>query len=68
MSHNVFKFISSDRTIWEKNPLRRLAAAGELAVHKHNGFWQPMDTLRDKRYLEKLGKSHSKVNWKIWDE
>lgn len=68
LSSNVFKFINSDRTIWEKNPLKRIAKIGELSVFKHNGFWQSMDTLRDKRYLEKLGRSKTKKSWKIWNE
>ncbi|MBM3643143.1 MAG: glucose-1-phosphate cytidylyltransferase [Alphaproteobacteria bacterium] len=58
--------IDDDRTIWEREPLERLAAAGELSAFRHTGFWQPMDTLRDKRALEALWAS-GKAPWKSWD-
>lgn len=54
-----FDFIDGDDSVLEQQPLRSLAAEGQLSVHKHAGFWQPMDTLRDKLYLEKLWKEGS---------
>lgn len=50
----VFSLIDSDSIVWEQEPLRELASRDELRAYKHHGFWQPMDTLRDKRYLEQL--------------
>ena len=50
----VVDYIDGDETIWERAPLERLAAAGQLAAFRHTGFWKPMDTLRDKRELEEL--------------
>lgn len=65
LSPKVGDWIEGDQTIWEREPLERLAAAGELGVHRHPGFWQPMDTLRDKRLLEDLWAS-GQAPWKIW--
>ncbi|WP_270170789.1 glucose-1-phosphate cytidylyltransferase [Paenibacillus sp. SYP-B4298] len=50
----VLDYIEGDRTVWEEQPLRRLADERQLSAYKHTGFWQPMDTLRDKNYLEQL--------------
>jgi glucose-1-phosphate cytidylyltransferase len=61
----VLDYIEGDRTLLEKGPLERLAAAGELGAYRHRGFWQPMDTLRDKRTLEELWESGA-APWKIW--
>jgi glucose-1-phosphate cytidylyltransferase len=61
----VIDYITDDLTIWEQEPLRKLASMNQLSAYKHNGFWQPMDTLRDKRYLEDLWQSNS-APWKIW--
>ncbi|MEO8891821.1 MAG: glucose-1-phosphate cytidylyltransferase, partial [Coleofasciculaceae cyanobacterium] len=61
----VIDYISEDSTIWEKEPLEKLAASDQLAAYKHSGFWQPMDTLRDKNYLEDLWKKN-KAPWKVW--
>jgi glucose-1-phosphate cytidylyltransferase len=61
----VFRYIESDETVWEKSPLERLAAEHQLAAYKHHGFWQPMDTLRDKKYLEDLWMC-GKPPWKVW--
>lgn len=58
-------YIDGDGTSWEKEPMERLVKDGELAAYKHAGFWQPMDTLRDKMYLEDLWRSDSPP-WKIW--
>jgi glucose-1-phosphate cytidylyltransferase len=61
----VLEYIDDDNTIWEKEPLEKLAAAGELAAFEHSGFWQPMDTLRDKQLLEDLWQT-GQAPWKIW--
>ncbi|NOU81566.1 glucose-1-phosphate cytidylyltransferase [Paenibacillus sp. LMG 31459] len=50
----IFSLISDNSTVWEQDPLRELARRNQLMAYKHHGFWQPMDTLRDKRYLEQL--------------
>jgi glucose-1-phosphate cytidylyltransferase len=65
LSPEVGKIISGDQTVWEREPLERLAAMGQLGVHLHRGFWQPMDTLRDKMLLESLWASGSPP-WKVW--
>lgn len=65
LSPKVLEFISDDSTIWEKQPLEKLALKGELAAYKHKGFWQPMDTLRDKSLLEKLW-NEQRAPWKTW--
>ncbi|NDC39474.1 MAG: glucose-1-phosphate cytidylyltransferase, partial [Proteobacteria bacterium] len=54
-----------DATIWEREPLQLLAASGELHAFEHRGFWQPMDTLRDKQHLEELWQS-GQAPWKAW--
>jgi len=61
----VFDYIESDSTIWERDPLERLAEEGELSAYRHKGFWQPMDTLRDKHVLEELWQS-GKAPWNVW--
>jgi glucose-1-phosphate cytidylyltransferase len=61
----VIDLIAGDDTIWEREPLERLAASGNLYVHRHEGFWQPMDTLREKQQLEQAWAS-GKAPWKIW--
>lgn len=65
LSPKVIDLIDSDTCIWEQNPLEKLALAGELAAFNHKGFWQPMDTLRDKQYLEELWQQN-KAPWKLW--
>lgn len=62
---SVFDYIDGDTSIWERAPLERLAAEGELAAYTHHGFWQPMDTLRDKNVLEDLWGS-GKAPWCVW--
>ena len=62
----VLRRIGGDDTVWEQAPLAGLAADGQLSAYSHTGFWQPMDTLREKRLLESLWESN-KVPWKIWD-
>jgi glucose-1-phosphate cytidylyltransferase len=62
----VIDYIDGDLTVWEREPLENLAGAGELSAFKHSGFWQPMDTLRDKHMLEELWDG-GKAPWKVWD-
>ena len=62
----VFDYIEGDDTVWEQEPLMDLAHAGELSAYRHTGFWQPMDTLRDKNLLEDLWEQDHPP-WKIWD-
>jgi glucose-1-phosphate cytidylyltransferase len=61
----VVDYIEDDGTIWERKPMERLAAEGQMSVYKHSGFWQPMDTLREKTHLEDLWAS-GKAPWKKW--
>ena len=65
LSYKVIDYISGDKTIWERGPIERLAKEGDLAAYQHGGFWQPMDTLRDKTHLEELWQS-GKAPWKVW--
>ncbi|MDF3942666.1 glucose-1-phosphate cytidylyltransferase [Achromobacter denitrificans] len=65
LSPKVLDLIDDDQTIWEREPLERLAEAGQLNSYKHEGFWQPMDTLRDRTYLEELWQDGS-APWKVW--
>jgi glucose-1-phosphate cytidylyltransferase len=62
----VFDYIKGDETIFEDEPLKKLAKDGQLYTYKHMGFWKPMDTLRDKRELNRLWNSN-KAPWKIWE-
>jgi len=63
----VFDRISGDDCIWEQDPLMGLASDGQLMAYKHEGFWQPMDTLRDKMHLEELWEE-GKAPWKTWHD
>ncbi|MDD2553707.1 MAG: glucose-1-phosphate cytidylyltransferase [Desulfotomaculaceae bacterium] len=63
----VFDYIEGDQTILEREPLERLAMDGQLMAFKHTGFWQPMDTMRDRNLLEKLWQT-GKAPWKIWED
>jgi glucose-1-phosphate cytidylyltransferase len=65
LSTKVIDRIEGDSTIWEQEPLKSLAHDGQLMSFKHSDFWQPMDTLRDKKYLEKLWQAGN-APWKIW--
>jgi glucose-1-phosphate cytidylyltransferase len=58
-------YIDGDATLWEREPLERLASDGQLAAYRHHGFWQPMDTLRDKRALDDLWERGA-APWKTW--
>jgi glucose-1-phosphate cytidylyltransferase len=62
----VLDYIDANETIWEREPLERLAQDGQLVAYRHDGFWQPMDTLRDVRLLESLWQS-SDAPWKVWE-
>ncbi|PBI87017.1 Glucose-1-phosphate cytidylyltransferase [Variovorax boronicumulans] len=66
LSPSVIDYIADDASVWEREPLERLAAEGQLAAFKHGGFWQPMDTLRDKTHLEELWAS-GRAPWKVWE-
>lgn len=65
LSPEVIHLIKDDTTVWERGPLETLASEGQLAAFQHAGFWQPMDTLRDKVHLEELWASGS-APWKVW--
>lgn len=65
LSPKVIGYIENDQTSWEGEPLNRLSAEGQLGVHFHRGFWQPMDTLREKNLLEMLW-SENRAPWKTW--
>ena len=65
LSPKCLNYIADDTVSWESDPLVGLAADGELMAFEHEGFWQPMDTLRDKNYLEELWLGH-RAPWKVW--
>tara|TARA_A100001011_G_scaffold213282_1_gene221388 strand:+ start:859 stop:1626 length:768 start_codon:yes stop_codon:yes gene_type:complete len=65
LNKKIFNYLSNSDTVWEKKPLENLARDNELMSFKHEGFWQPMDTLRDKILLDKLW-DENKAKWKIW--
>ena len=65
LSPEVINLIRDDTTVWERDPLETLASQGQLGAYQHNGFWQPMDTLRDKVHLEELWAS-GQAPWKVW--
>ena len=61
----IFDFIKGDETIWERDPMENLAKEGKLSSFKHTGFWQPVDTLRERNQLEKMWETNN-AHWKIW--
>lgn len=65
LTPKVLEYLDADSTVWEQEPLMRLAEEGQLMAYEHHGFWQPMDTLRDKVHLEELWQS-GKAPWKTW--
>ena len=66
LNRKVFQYLRDDTTIWEKEPLEKLAFEGELMAFNHYGFWHPMDTLRDKIHLEELWQK-GEPPWKTWE-
>ncbi len=66
LNKEVFDYIEGDEDVWERGPLERLTKAGQLMGYRHAGFWSPMDTIREKKYLEELWTSE-KAPWKIWE-
>ena len=67
LNKKIFKYLKDDFTVWEKEPLENLSKENQLVAFKHDGFWYPMDTMRDKAYLENLW-DKNKAPWKIWNE
>ena len=65
LAPRVLDYVAGDETVWEREPLERLAHEGQLATFVHEGFWQPMDTLRDKNQLEELWRA-GRAPWKVW--
>ena len=65
LSPRVIEYIAGDQTVWEREPMERLAREGQLAAYLHRGFWHAMDTLRDKNFLESLWQSGN-APWKTW--
>ena len=65
LSPKVINLIRDDSTVWEEKPMEKLAKQGEMSAYQHNGFWQSMDTLRDKNYLEELWNLNTPP-WKTW--
>ncbi len=65
LSPTVERYLHDDATVWEQEPMRELAAAGQLASYRHDGFWQAMDTLRDRNHLEQLWES-GQAPWRTW--
>lgn len=61
----VMEYIAGDEIVWEKEPLQKLAGDGQIGAFIHKGFWQPMDTLREKQLLEELWET-GKAPWKVW--
>jgi glucose-1-phosphate cytidylyltransferase len=65
LDRRVLDYIDGDATIWEREPLERLTADGQLMAFRHEGYWQPMDTLREKNLLEDLW-NRGEAPWKVW--
>jgi glucose-1-phosphate cytidylyltransferase len=65
LSPRIFDYIEGDQTVWEREPMERLAREGQLSAFLHRGFWHPMDTLRDKLNLDRLWES-GEAPWKVW--
>lgn len=65
LNSKVIEYIKEDATVWEKEPMEKIAEQGEMRAFVHEGFWQPMDTLREKNHLEELWSS-GKAPWKVW--
>ena len=65
LSPEVLNYVSDDKTVWEREPMENLAKNNQLSAYIHNGFWKPMDTLRDKHELEDAW-SARKAPWRVW--
>ena len=65
LNPQVFDYIKTDSTVWEKEPMEKLTKDDQLFAYKHRGFYQPMDTISDKNYLEKLWQNNQ-ASWKVW--
>lgn len=65
LSRKVLDYVADDKTVWERAPLEKLATEGQLQAFRHDGFWQPMDTVRERLVLESLWNS-GKAPWKVW--
>jgi glucose-1-phosphate cytidylyltransferase len=65
LNSKVFDYLKDDQTVWENEPLKSLSSQGQLIAYKHYGFWQPMDTIREKNYLNELWQKE-KAPWKTW--
>jgi glucose-1-phosphate cytidylyltransferase len=65
LSPKAIDYIAGDTVLWEKEPMETLAAEGQLGAFEHQGFWQPMDTLRDKNRLEELWATGN-APWQVW--
>lgn len=65
LSPKVFSYLENDNTVWEQEPMAKLCDENQMSAFLHDGFWQPMDTLREKNYLEELWQSNT-APWKIW--
>lgn len=65
LSTDALDYVQSDQTVWEQEPMQQLTTQGHMSAYKHHGFWQPMDTLRDRKGLESLWSS-GKAPWKVW--
>ena len=61
----MIELIEGDQTLWEQQPMEKLVQQNQMSAFEHNGFWQPMDTLRDKNHLEELWQNQ-KAPWKTW--
>jgi glucose-1-phosphate cytidylyltransferase len=66
LNPDAIDYVEGDDTVWEQAPMRQLANDGELVAYRHAGFWQPMDSLRDKSVLEGLWAGGS-APWRVWD-
>jgi glucose-1-phosphate cytidylyltransferase len=66
LSPRVIDYIQGDTSVWEQEPMERLASEGQFMAYRHDGFWQPMDTLRDRQLLERLWQDGNPP-WKVWD-
>ena len=67
LESEIFDYLDEDKCIFEQAPLEKLAEEGQLMSYRHRGFWQCMDTMREKIQLENLW-SHGKAPWKVWDK